>query len=96
MSISALSPTSTTNALVQAYTVSIAFGAMVKGEFWRFVATTDCWIAQGATPTATIGNGSTFVPVGKEVTLAGSNGAQVAVLQNTTGGNACLCKLANY
>ena len=58
---------------------------------YRFVSTTNCWLAQSATPTATSGAGSLFVPANTIVILDGSLGTHAACIQDSTGGKASLC-----
>jgi hypothetical protein len=66
---------------------------MAAGQLFCFTATVDCWIAQGANPTATKGAGSMFVQKGVQVVIDGSQGAKLAVLQDVGGGNASLVQI---
>lgn len=77
---------------------SVAFGAMITtatlGQaLYQLTADTSLWFSQGTTPTATVGNGSTYLAAGQAVTLDGSLGAQVAVLQSAAAGHASLTPL---
>jgi len=76
---------------------SAVFGAsMLAGSYYAFVSTTDCWIQQGATPTATAGAGSMFVPAKTVWFLDGAAGADLAVIQDTAGGKASLTRCLKY
>ena len=61
---------------------------------YAFSANTDCWILQSASPTATAGNGSVFVPAGAIILLDGSNGAAVSVIRDSADGAASLTPVA--
>lgn len=63
---------------------------MLAGVVYAFVSSTDCFIAQGATPTATAADGSMFVPSRTVVYLAGDNGAALSVIRDTADGKASL------
>lgn len=67
--------------------------AMVAGKLYAFQATADCWIAQGANPSATKGIGSFFVQKGIIWMLDGAQGAKLAILQDAAGGNASLVEV---
>lgn len=78
-----------------AFTTSTLFtgigAAMVAGQLFMFTSTADCWIAQGTgAVVATKGAGSMFVQKGVPTLIDGSQGAKLAVLQDSTGGNASL------
>jgi hypothetical protein len=77
-----------------AFTTTVQFtgvgAAMANGQLFVFQATADCWICQGSNPTATKGAGSMFVQKGVQVLIDGNQGAKLAVLQDSTGGNASL------
>jgi hypothetical protein len=47
----------------------------------------NCWIAMGANPTAVVGAGSLFIPVGALVTLPIQPGQKIAVIQAGAAGN---------
>lgn len=96
-----ITPVTSKSKVVTAVTATAAsFSAgMVAGssQFWRFVSTTNCWILQGATPTAvanTVGN--MLVPAGQEVYLDGRNGADVSVVRDTADGHASLTPVTTY
>jgi len=65
---------------------------MTASERWLFVANTDCYIKQGAAPTATAGDGSMFVPAGVFVVISGLGGAKLSVIQASAGGTASLTR----
>ena len=67
--------------------------AMTKGQLFVFTSTADCWISQGSNPTATKGAGSMFVQKGIQVLIDGANGAKLAILQDSAGGNANLVQI---
>jgi hypothetical protein len=49
-----------------------------------------CWVAQGASPTASAADGSVLVPAGSPLYLHGRNGDSVSVIRDTTSGSASL------
>ncbi len=55
--------------------------ALVRGQTYAYACTTDSWISQGATPTATAGAGSMFVPAGVQVLISGTFGVELAILR---------------
>jgi hypothetical protein len=75
-----------------AFTTATTFShlSMVPGRMYVLVATAAAWICQGASPTATKGAGSFYAPAGLPIILDGRNGAQLSVLQDSSGGNAVL------
>lgn len=66
---------------------------MIAGQLFVFAATVDCWISQGSNPTSTKAIGSRFVKAGIEILIDGAQGAKLAVLQDSAGGNASLCRI---
>ena len=80
-----------------AFTVAAQFtgvaAAMVPGQMWWFISTAPCWILQGANPTAVKAASSLYVPQNTYVLIDGAQGAKLSVLQDTTGGNACMQRL---
>ncbi len=60
---------------------------------YTFVSTTNCWIAQGANPTASAASGSMFVPALYPVLIDGRHGAKLAVVRNTADGTSTLTEL---
>lgn len=60
---------------------------------WIYVANTDSWIAQGASPTASAGAGSMFVPARLPVLVDGANGSHVSVIRDSADGRASLTPL---
>ena len=65
---------------------------MAAGEVWLFVSSTNCYIAQGAAPEATAGDGSMFVPAGVIIPIDGALGAKLSVIQAAAGGTASLTR----
>lgn len=63
---------------------------MAAGFYYLFVSNTDCFIAQGASPTATASDASMFVPSRTPIVLAGSNGAALSIIRDTADGKASL------
>lgn len=58
---------------------------------YRFVASTSCWLATGANPTASAAAGSLYVPANTALLLDGAiNGAKVAVIRDAADGKASL------
>lgn len=53
---------------------------MEPGERYVFTSTVDCYIEQGAAPTAAASDGSFLVPAGMPVVIDGAEGAELAVL----------------
>ena len=73
---------------------SATFGAtLLSGSVYVFAASTDCWIAQGASPTAAKAAGSMFVAKGQQVLLDGSQGPKLAVVQDAAAGAASLVEV---
>lgn len=67
-----------------------------KNEIWMFVSTTNCWIAQGANPTAAAADGNMFVPANVIVPISGLGGEKLAVIQASAGGTASLTRAFKY
>jgi hypothetical protein len=63
---------------------------------YEFVANVDSWICQGASPTASAGAGSMFVPANVPVIIDGVNGAALAVIQDSTSGRAALTPIQRF
>ncbi len=59
----------------------------------EFVCTTDCWIKQGAAPTASAASGSMFVPALRTVLIDAGAGVKLSVIRNTADGSATLTLL---
>ena len=66
---------------------------MIAGQFWWFVSNAPCWILQGANPIALKAATSLYVPQNVYVLIDGAQGAKLSVLQDGTGGNACMQRL---
>lgn len=70
---------------------------MSGGAFYLFTSDVACWIAQGEDPTATAGPGSMHVGAGRDVKIAGTNGAKLAVIRaGDEGGMASLAPLQSW
>lgn len=65
-------------------------GAMTDNRY-LFASTVNCWILQGANPTATAADGSMFVPANTQIVIWGGMGAKLAVLRD--GGSDGKCSL---
>lgn len=93
-----ISPDTSTALAVTVSGVSADFSAtMVAKEYWLFVSSTNCWITQGATPTAVAGAaGNMYVPANTPIVIDGRCGASLAVIQATAGGSASLTRLLTY
>jgi hypothetical protein len=78
---------------VGAVSAQFPLGTMSAGHLFVFSSSTDCWIAQGANPTAAKAAGSMFVQKGALVYIDGAQGARLAVLQDAAGGNASLVEI---
>ena len=80
-----------------AFTVSAQFtgigASMVAGQLFAFTSAVDCWIAQGANPTASKAVGSMFVQKGVQILIDGAQGGKLAVVQDVGGGNASLVRI---
>ncbi len=78
----------------QAVTVAAATmtPTMTKQETWIFVSSTNCWIAQGAAPTAVAADGNMFVPAGAVITISGKSGAKLSVIRDTADGKCSLTR----
>lgn len=66
---------------------------MGVADRWLFVSSTNCWIAQGAAPTAAAADGSMFVPANVFVTISGKGGAKLSVIQASAAGTASLTRV---
>lgn len=78
-----------------AFTTTATFPTLVMavGGYYVFIASAACWVQQGSAPVATKAAGSMYVPANLPVVLDGRNGAKLAVLQDSAGGNASLVKV---
>jgi len=65
---------------------------LAVGELWILTASTNCYIAQGAAPTASAADGSTYVHAGQQVLIDGDLGAKVSIIRVTADGVATLTK----
>jgi hypothetical protein len=65
---------------------------MAAAQFYLFISSTNCYILQGAAPTATAADGSMFVPAGVLLTLDGTAGAKLSVIRSTADGIASLTR----
>ena len=81
----ALSDTLTVSGTSAQFTIT-----MVAGSFYLFTSATACFIAQAANPTAAAADGNMYVPANTLVTISGSMGAKLAVIQASAGGAASL------
>jgi hypothetical protein len=68
--------------------------AMAVTEMFLFTCSTACYIAQGANPTASAGDGSMFVPANEPVLIDGAQGAKLSVIRQTADGVATLQEMA--
>lgn len=67
--------------------------SMGSTEFWVFTSNTNCYINQHASaPVASAADGSLFVAAGASVLISGKHGAKLAVIQDSAGGSATLCR----
>lgn len=88
-----ISPVTSTSEVEAVTAVAASFTTeMAAGEFYVFASSTNCYIAQGATPTATAGDGSMFVPAGVQVLIDGGLGAALSVIRATADGSASLTR----
>lgn len=69
---------------------------MEVDQVWMFACNVDCYIAQGANPTAAVADGSMFVPAGEVIYIDGGVGAKLAVIQASSGGFASLTRLRRF
>lgn len=69
--------------------------AMAASGTYLFVSDVGCYIQQGVNPTASSADGSMFLPGNCPVLIQGRNGAKLAVIQSSTGGNASLTFLGS-
>jgi hypothetical protein len=63
---------------------------LANGQKYLFVSTTNCWLKQGTTPTASAADGSMFWPANTPLIIDGGVGPTLAVIQATAGGTASL------
>jgi hypothetical protein len=66
---------------------------LTAGTIYCYSANVDSWICQGASPTAAKSAGSMFVAKGVERLIDGGQGAKLAVLEDSSGGNATLVEV---
>lgn len=66
---------------------------MLTGHWYAFSANTDCWIQQGATPTAAKAAGSMFVSKGTIILIDGAQGPELSVVQDSASGAASLVEV---
>jgi hypothetical protein len=88
-----LTPISSLSDKLDVTAVSAQFATldgMAAGQRFRFISTTNCWIAQGENPTASAAAGSMFVAAGEVVNIKGDHGAKLAVIRNSADGAATL------
>jgi hypothetical protein len=72
---------------------SMTFGAaMQAGQFYAFSSSSDAWISQGDTPTASRTSGSAFVPAAATVILDGAGGADLACLTESSDASCSLTR----
>lgn len=78
-----LSPDTSSSTQVAVGAASVQFSStLASGQVWLFVSNANCWIAQGANPTASAGAGSMYVPANVVISIWGNGGAKVAVIQD--------------
>lgn len=78
---------------IVSYDASVASAAVIpKGEY-RVVATTACWITEAASPTATVGAGSIFLPANTPMFIQFGGATKIAAIKHT-GGTAGILSLA--
>lgn len=71
----------------------IASADLAATDVAVFTCDTDCYIAQGANPTASGADGSQLIPAGQPVLIDGAQGAKLAVIRKAVTGVATLQKL---
>lgn len=71
---------------VTASSVELAGTTMVVTGLYVFTADVDCYVKQGAAPTAAAADGSMFVPAGMPLLIDGLQGAKLAVIAKSTTG----------
>lgn len=87
-------PVPDTSGYLAVLTAAASFATvMAAKEFWLFTTTTNCLIAQGASPTAAKAAGSTLVAAGQSMVIQGSRGAYLSVCRDTADGIATLTKI---
>jgi hypothetical protein len=88
----------TTTSDSQAVTVAAATMSptMTSSDTWLFTCSTNCWIAQGAAPTAAAADGSMFVPANVLIVISGRCGAKLSVIRDTADGKASLTRTLNF
>lgn len=96
---SMLAPIAGTTEAAAAYKAVTGTSGEINGtglavtELAVFTCDVDCYIAQGAAPTAAPADGSMFVPAGMPILIDGLQGAKVAVVAKSTTGVCTLAKL---
>lgn len=67
--------------------VAASFAKVLTANIrYSFMASVDCYVLQGAAPTATAGAGaSRFVAAGRELRVSGDNGAVLSVVAGGAG-----------
>lgn len=82
-------PASSVETAVGGSSAVITF-VLVVDNFYLFASNTDCWIAQSATPVASAGAGSMYVPANLQVVINGRVGNHIAVIQDAGAGKCSL------
>lgn len=95
-----ISPVTSTTITIAVSGTAASFSTVMasdSGRRYEFISTTNCWIAQGATPTAAANaNGSKYVPAGLPVIIDANVGATLSVVQDSAAGHACLTGMRLY
>lgn len=75
-------------------TAAVIQADMTEAGVYVFTADVDCYIKQGADPTASAANGSMLVSAGMPVVIDGAQGAKLSVVRKADSGVATLQKVA--
>jgi hypothetical protein len=74
---------------------SVQFADMTAGKRYIFRSTTDCFVKQGANPTAAAAAANLAVKAGECVYIDPALGLKLAVIQASAGGHATLSPVLN-
>lgn len=67
----------------------LAGTTMVVTGLYVFTCDVDCYVKQGATPTAAAADGSMLVPAGMPLLIDGAQGAELAVIRKGSSDGVC-------
>ena len=70
---------------IVSYDASVASAAVIPEGEYRVCATTACWVTEAASPTATVGAGSFYLPANTPIMMQFGGTTKVAAIKHTGG-----------